>query len=61
MRRIVTPEEEMYNIYLNEMKKPPKERNEELIRMCLPSAQLFTDPKAYRMHFGKSREEFEKL
>lgn len=60
-RRIETPEEVMYNIYLNEMKKEPSKRNEELIRMCLPAAELFTDEDAYTRHFGAPREEFEKL
>lgn len=60
-RRIETPEEVMYQLYLKEMKKPADKRDETLIRMCLPSAKLFNDPEAYRRHFGKPREEFEKL
>ena len=60
-RRIETPEEVMYNLYLKEMQKPPEKRDETLIRMCLPCAKLFNDPVAYKKHFGKSREEFEKL
>lgn len=59
-RRIVTPEEVMYEIYLKEMEKPTEKRNEDLVRRCLPAARLFNDPEAYRKHFGKTREEYEK-
>lgn len=61
VRRIVTPEEQMYNIYLEEMNKPVNQRDEWLIRQCLPAAKIMTDPEAYRRHFGKPREEYEKL
>ena len=61
MRRIETPEEVMYNIYLDEMKKPPNKRNEDLIRRCLPAAMIFTNKYEYKKHFGKWREDFEKL
>ena len=60
-RRIETPEEVMYNIYLEEMDKPADKRNEWLIRQCLPAAKIMTDPNEYRRHFGKPREEYEKL
>ena len=60
-RRIETPEEVMYQIYLNEMKKEPGKRNEDLIRRCLPAAKLFNEPEAYKRHFGKTREEYERL
>jgi hypothetical protein len=59
--RIETPEEVMYQIYLNEMKKEPGKRNEDLIRRCLPAAKLFNEPEAYKRHFGKTREEYERL
>lgn len=60
-RRIETPEEVIYNLYLAEMKKEPSQRDETKIRSYLPYAQLFNDPAAYKRHFGKTREEFEKL
>lgn len=60
-RRIETPEEVMYQIYLNEMKKPRAKRNEWLVEQALPYAKLFNDEEAYIRYFGKSREEFEKL
>lgn len=60
-RRIETPEEVIYGYYLEEMKKEPSKRNEAKIRSYLPYAQLFNDPDAYKRHFGKTREEFEKI
>lgn len=60
-RRIETPEEVMYRIYLEEINKPRGKKNEDLIRRCLPSAMLFTNEAEYKKHFGKSREEFERL
>ena len=58
-RRIETPEEVMYQIYQNEMMKD--NRDEDLMEMCRPASRLFTDKEAYKRHFGKYREEFEKL
>ena len=60
-RRIETPEEVMYNIYLEEMEKPINQRNEWLIRQCLPAAKIMTDAEEYIKHFGKPREEYERL
>lgn len=60
-RRIETPEEVMYQIYQNEIYKDPDKRNQDLIDMCKPAAALFTSKEAYKKHFGKYREEFEKL
>ena len=59
-RRIITPEEESYEMYLEEMKKPPQKRNEWLIRRLLPSCEIFTNPEAFKRKYGKYREEFEK-
>ena len=59
-RRIITPEEESYQMYLEEMKKPPQKRNEWLIRRLLPSCEIFTNPEAFKRKYGKYREEFEK-
>ena len=59
-RRIVTEDEEMYNIYLQEMKKEPSKRNEWLIQRCLPSCEIMTNPEAYKKKYGKYREEYEK-
>lgn len=59
-RRIVTEDEEMYNLYLNEMKKEPSKRNEWLIHRCLPSAKIMNDAEAYKKKYGKSREENER-
>ena len=60
-RRIETPEEVIYSLYLQEMKKEPSKRDENKIRTYLPYARLFNDPMAYKRHFGKTREEFERL
>lgn len=60
-RRIITPDEEMYNIYLQEMTKAPSKRNEWLIERCLPSCEIMTNPEAYRKKYGKSREENERF
>lgn len=59
-KRIETPEEVIYGLYLQEMAKEPSKRNESKIRQYLPYAQLFNDPVAYKRHFGKPREEFER-
>lgn len=59
-RRIITPEEESYQMYLEEMKKQPQKRNEWLIRRLLPSCEIFTNPEAFKRKYGKYREEFEK-
>ena len=59
-RRIVTEDEQMYNIYLQEMKKEPSKRNEWLIQRCLPSCEIMTNPEAYKKKYGKYREEYEK-
>ena len=59
-RKIGTPEEESYEMYLEEMKKPPQKRNEWLIRRLLPSCEIFTNPEAFKKKYGKYREEFEK-
>lgn len=59
-RRIETPEEVMFNLYLEQMKLEPDKRDERLIRCCISSAQLFNDPDAYKKHFGRAREDFEK-
>ena len=58
-RRIVTEDETMYGYYLDEMKKPPEKRNEWLIRQCLPSCEIMTNPEAYKAKYGKYREEYE--
>lgn len=60
-RRIVTPDEEMYNIYLQEMRKPPEKRNEWLIKQCLPSCEIMTNPEAYKKKYGAYREEYERM
>ena len=60
-RRIITEDEEMYEIYLNEMKKEPSKRNEWLIKRCLPSAEIMTNPEAYKKKYGKYREENERI
>lgn len=60
-RRIITEDEEMYQIYLNEMKKEPSKRNEWLIKRCLPSAEIMTNPEAYKHKYGKYREENERI
>lgn len=60
-RRIETPEEVMYQLYLEEMQKPADKRNEWLCRQALPDAKLFNDEQAYIKYFGKPRKEFEKL
>lgn len=59
-RRIVTEDEQMYNIYLTEMKKEPSKRNEWLIQRCLPSCEIMTNPAAYKNKYGKTREEYER-
>lgn len=59
-RRIVTEDEQMYNLYLKEMKKEPSKRNEWLIERCLPSCEIMTNPEAYKKKYGKYREEYEK-
>ena len=59
-RRIETPEENIYNLYLAEMQKEPSKRDESKIRQYLPYARLFNEREAYKRHFGKYREEFEK-
>lgn len=59
-RRIVTEDEQMYNIYLAEMKKEPSKRNEWLIQRCLPSCEIMTNPEAYKKKYGKYREEYER-
>ena len=51
----------MYNIYLEEMEKPAGKRDEWLIRQCIPAAEIMTNPAASIRHFGKPREEYEKL
>ena len=58
-RRIVTEDETMYGYYQEEMAKPPEKRNEWLIRRCLPSCKIMTDPEAYKAKYGKYREEYE--
>ena len=58
-RRIVTEDEQMYNLYLKEMKKEPSKRNEWLIERCLPSCEIMTNPEAYKAKYGKYREEYE--
>lgn len=59
-RRIVTEDEQMYNLYLKEMKKEPSKRNEWLIERCMPSCEIMTNPKAYKAKYGKYREEYER-
>lgn len=59
-RRIVTEDEQMYDIYLAEMKKPIEKRNEWLIRQCLPSCEIMTNPEAFKKKYGKYREEYER-
>lgn len=60
-RRIVTEDEMMYNLYLNEMKKEPSKRNEWLIEQCLPSCEIMTNEQAYIKKYGKPRAENEAL
>lgn len=60
-RRIITPDEEMYNTYLQEMAKEPSKRNEWLIQRCLPSCEIMTNPEAYKRKYGKTREENERF
>lgn len=59
-RRIETPEEVIYQLYQQEMKKEPSKRDETAIRSYLPYARLFNDEEAYKKHFGKTRKEFER-
>lgn len=59
-RRIVTEDEQMYNLYLKEMKKDPSKRNEWLIERCLPSCEIMANPEAYKAKYGKYREEHER-
>lgn len=59
-RRIVTTDEEMYNLYLKEMAKPVEKRNEWLIKQCLPSCEIMTNAEAFKKKYGKYREEFER-
>lgn len=59
-RRIVTDDEWRYELYLNEMKKPPEKRNEWLIKRCLESCEIMTNPEAYKRKHGAYREEFER-
>lgn len=59
-RRIETPDEVMYGIYLKEMKKPVDKRNEWLIEQCLPACEVMTNEEAYIRKYGKPREEFER-
>lgn len=59
-RRIVTEDEWMYNLYLEEMRKEPSKRNEDLIQRCLPSCEIMTNPEAYKRKYGKTREEYER-
>lgn len=60
-RRIETPEEVMANMFHEEMAKPHDKRDYDLLERTKYYANLFQDPDAYKKHFGKSREEFEKL
>lgn len=60
-RRIITEDEEMYNIYLSEMKKEPSKRNEWLVQRCLPSCEIMTNPEAYKKKYGQYREENERF
>lgn len=60
-RRIETPEEVMANIFHEEMSKPREQRDYFLLERTKYYAGLFQDDEAYRKHFGKSREEFERL
>lgn len=59
-RRIVTTDEEMYGLYLKEMAKPIDKRNEWLIKRCLPSCEIMTNPEAFKRKYGRYREEFER-
>lgn len=59
-RRVVTTDEEMYNLYLKEMAKPVEKRNEWLIKQCLPSCEIMTNAEAFKKKYGKYREEFER-
>lgn len=60
-RRIVTDDEEKYNMYLEEMKKPPEKRNEWLLERLKPSVIIMTNPEEYKRKHGAYREEFEAL
>ena len=59
--RIETPEEVMANIFHEEMKKPREKRNYDLLDRTKYYAGLFQDDEIYKKHFGKSREEFERI
>jgi len=60
-KRIITDDESRYQIYLQEMKKEPDKRDERLIQMCLPSAEIMCNKEAYIQKYGKPREEYERL
>ena len=60
-RRIETPEEVMANMFHQEMAKPHDKRDYDLLERTKYYVNLFQDPEAYKKHFGKSREEFERL
>lgn len=59
-RQIETDDEVRYNIYLQEINKEPSKRNETLIRMCMESARIMTEPGAFEKKYGKTREEYER-
>lgn len=59
--RIETPEEVMANIFHEEMKKPREKRNYDLLDRTKYYAGLFQDEQAYIKHFGKPREEYERM
>jgi len=59
-RRIETPEEVAAQIFHQEMEKPREKRNYDLLERTKYYAGLFQDDEAYKKHFGKYREEYEK-
>ena len=61
VRRIETPEEVMANLFHQEMAKPHNKRNYDLLERTKYYAGLFQDDEIYKKHFGKSREEFERI
>lgn len=68
-RRIVTPEEDMANEYIEIMNRAKKrgsmtDEEDRQVHILLPYYEMFFGPhkdELYLKHFGKSREEFERL
>lgn len=68
-RRIVTPEEDMANEYIEIMNRAKKrgtmtDEEDRQVHILLPYYEMFFGPhkdELYLKHFGKTREEFERL